>query len=105
MPNEEKYQNKSLLEHFKELNFKDVKWTVAGKISNAVEVQKILDAGVDFVSIGTSGILHHNFPRLVIDNPNFTPVDVPVSEEHLKNEGLSDTFITYLKRWPDFIKE
>ena len=105
MPNEEKYHNKSLLEHFKELNFKDVKWTVAGKISNAEEVQKILDAGVDFVSIGTSGILHHNFPRLVIDNPNFIPVDVPVSEEHLKNEGLSDTFITYLKRWPDFIKD
>ena len=105
MPNEEKYQNKSLLEHFKELNFKEVKWTVAGKISNAIEVQKILAAGVDFVSIGTSGILHHNFPRLVIDNPNFAPVDVPVSEEHLKNEGLSDTFITYLKRWPNFIKE
>ena len=105
MPNEEKYHNKSLLEHFKELNFKDVKWTVAGKISNAEEVQKILDAGVDFVSIGTSGILHHNFPRLVIDNPNFIPVDVPVSEEHLKSEGLSDTFITYLKRWPDFIKD
>ena len=105
MPNEEKYHNKSLLEHFKELNFKDVKWTVAGKISNAEEVQKILDAGVDFVSIGTSGILHHNFPRLVIDNPNFIPVDVPVSEEHLKNEGLSNTFITYLKRWPDFIKD
>ena len=105
MPNDEKHQNISLLEHFKNLDFKDVKWTVAGKISNAIDVQKILDAGVDFVSIGTSAILHHNFPRLVIDNPEFEPINIPVSEEHLKKEGLSDTFIKYLKRWPDFIKE
>lgn len=105
MPNEEKHQDMTLLEHFKSLDFKNVKWTVAGKISNAIDVQKILDAGVDFVSIGTSGILHHNFPRLVIDNPEFEPINIPVSEEHLKKEGLSDTFITYLKRWPNFIKE
>ncbi|CAM1353013.1 NADH:flavin oxidoreductase [Tenacibaculum insulae] len=105
MPNDEKHQNISLLEHFKNLDFKDVKWTVAGKISNAIDVQKILDAGVDFVSIGTSAILHHNFPRLVIDNPEFEPINIPVSEEYLKKEGLSDTFIKYLKRWPDFIKE
>lgn len=105
MPNDKKYQNLSLLDHFKSLDFKNVKWTVAGKISNAVDVQKILNAGVDFVSIGTSAILHHNFPRLVIDNPNFTPTSTPVSEEHLLKEGLSKTFIKYLKRWPGFIKE
>lgn len=105
MPNDEKYQNLSLLDHFKSLDFKDVKWTVAGKISNAVDVQKILDAGVNFVSIGTSAILHHNFPRLVMNDPNFTPVATPVSEEHLLKEGVSKTFIEYLKRWPDFVKE
>lgn len=104
IPNDEKYQNTTLLEHFKSLDFKKVKWTVAGKISNANDVQKILDIGVDFVSIGTSAILHHNFPRLVIDNPKFNPIETPVSEEHLKKEGLSNTFIKYLKRWPDFIK-
>lgn len=105
MPNDEKYQENSLLDHFKSLDFKDVKWTVAGKISKAVDVQKILDAGVDFVSIGTSAILHHNFPRLVMNDSNFTPVSTPVSEEHLLKEGVSKTFIKYLKRWPDFVKE
>lgn len=104
IPNEEKYQKITLLEHFKTLDFKNVKWTVAGKIYNAVDVQKVLDAGVDFVSIGTSAILHHNFPKLVIEDPTFNPVAVPVSEEHLKKEGLGEKFITYLKRWPDFVK-
>ncbi len=104
MPHEEKHQNISLLEHFKSIDFKNVKWTVAGKISNAKDVQRVLDNNVDFVSIGTSAILHHNFPKLVIENPNFTPNEVPVSEEHLLKEGVSKTFITYLKRWPGFVQ-
>jgi 2,4-dienoyl-CoA reductase-like NADH-dependent reductase (Old Yellow Enzyme family) len=103
MPYEEKYQTKTLLEHFNELDFKNVKWTVAGKISNGNDVQKILDSDVDFVSIGTSSILHHNFPELVIENPNFIPIKTPVSEEHLKREGLGEKFIEYLKKWPEFI--
>jgi 2,4-dienoyl-CoA reductase-like NADH-dependent reductase (Old Yellow Enzyme family) len=104
MPQEEKYQNLSLLEHFKSLDFKRVKWTVAGKINNAVAVQKILDAGVDFVAIGTSAMLHHNFPKLIIEDPTFNPIETPVSEAYLKQEGLSAKFIAYLKRWPDFVK-
>jgi len=104
IPNEEKYQKITLLEHFKILDFKKVKWTVAGKIYNGSDVQKVLDAGVDFVSIGTSAILHHNFPKLVIENPEFNPVAIPVSEAYLKKEGLGEKFIVYLKRWPDFVK-
>ncbi len=105
MPHDEKYQTKTLLEHFNTLDFKHVKWTVAGKISNANDVQSILDSKVDFVTIGTSAILHHNFPELVINNPNFTPTEIPVTKEQLKKEGLSNTFINYLNRWPDFIKD
>ena len=104
IPYEEKYQKFTLLEHFKSLDFKKVKWTIAGKISNAFDVQKVLDSGVDFVSIGTSAILHHDFPKLVLENPNFNPIAIPVSEEHLKEEGLGEKFIEYLKRWPDFVK-
>ncbi len=103
-PNEEKYKNSTLLEHFKGLDFKNVKWTVAGKISNANDVQRILDSGVDFVTIGTSAILHHNFPKLVMENPIFTPTEIPVTEEYLKKEGLGIKFIEYLKKWPDFVK-
>jgi len=104
MPYEEKYQNMTLLEHFKTIDYKNVKWTVAGKIRNAVEVQKMLDARVDFVTIGTSAILHHNFPKLVMENPTFNPIELPVSEEHLKKEGVGEKFIQYLKRRPGFVK-
>ncbi|MFK7784339.1 MAG: NADH:flavin oxidoreductase [Crocinitomicaceae bacterium] len=103
MPEDEQYQNQSLLEHFTHLTLRNAKLTVAGKILSGQDVQTILDAGVDFVSIGRSGILHHDFPKQVIGNPNFQPEQTPVSAEYLKQEGLSDTFVNYMRRWPDFV--
>jgi 2,4-dienoyl-CoA reductase-like NADH-dependent reductase (Old Yellow Enzyme family) len=105
LPEDPEYQKQSLLEHFTSLDYKNIKLTVAGKINSGNDVQKILDAKVDFVSIGRSGILHHDFPKQVIANPNFEPTSTPVSEEYLHKEGLSDTFVTYMKRWPDFVAE
>lgn len=104
LPEEKAYQDKSLLDHITSLDFKDVKLTVAGKISSGKDVHEILNANVDFVTIGRSAILHHDFPKQVIENPNFKPVSLPVSKAHLKNEGLSDAFINYMDRWPEFVK-
>lgn len=103
MPEDEAYQDKSLLEHFTSLDRKNVKLTVAGKIYSGENVRQILDAGVDFVTIGHSGILHHDFPKRVMDNPNFEPKKTPVSPHYLKSEGLSEKFIEYMRRWPDFV--
>ncbi|MBO6606254.1 NADH:flavin oxidoreductase [Psychroserpens sp.] len=104
-PEEVGHQDKSLLQHFADLDFKDVKWTVAGKINTGQDVYKILEAGVDFVSIGRSAILHHDFPQQVLANPNFEPTALPVTEAYLHQEGLSDKFVTYMKRWPNFVME
>jgi 2,4-dienoyl-CoA reductase-like NADH-dependent reductase (Old Yellow Enzyme family) len=105
MPEDEEFKDKSLLAHFTELDYKNVKWTVAGQIRTAKEVKQILDAGVDFVSIGRAGILHHDFPLKVIADPNFEPIPNPVSAEHLSKEGLSETFITYMRRWKGFVAD
>jgi len=103
-PEEEMYQNKSLLAHFTDLDLKNVLLTVAGKIRSAKDVQAILDAGVDFVSIGRSGILHHDFPIQVIEDPHFEPIATPVSAEYLLGEGLGEKFVSYMGRWPDFVE-
>jgi 2,4-dienoyl-CoA reductase-like NADH-dependent reductase (Old Yellow Enzyme family) len=104
LPEEEAFKNKSLLQHFTDLDLKEVKLTVAGKIRNGEEVTKVLDTGVDFVSIGRSAILHHDFAQQVIDNPDFTPTDLPVSPAYLHKEGLSDKFVSYMRRWPGFVE-
>lgn len=105
LPEEKDFQDKTLLEHFTNLDYRNIKLTVAGNIRTGNDVQKILNANVDFVSIGRVAILHHDFPKLVIANPDFEPVATPVSEQYLHKEGLSDKFVTYMKRWDGFVAE
>ncbi len=31
--------------------------------------------------------------------------DLPVSPETLKDEGLSDSFVGYMRNWPGFVTE
>ncbi len=95
----------TLLDHILDLDYKNVKLTVAGNIRTGKEVNKVLNTGVDFVTIGRSAIMHHDFPKKVIENPNFKPVENPVSKDYLRSEGLSDMFIDYMKRWPGFVEE
>jgi len=103
LPEEKEFQNKSLLSHFTELDYKNVLVTVAGKIRNGDEVNKAMESGIDFVSIGRSAILHHDFPVKVMNDPKFEPVNTPVSPEYLRKEGLGEDFITYMRNWKGFV--
>lgn len=105
LPKEEPYQDLSLLEHFTSLDRKQVHLTVAGKIRSANDVNQVLAAGVDFVSIGRAAILHHDFPARVMEDPNFQPKSTPVSKAYLRKEGLGDNFVQYMRRWPDFVEQ
>ena len=102
-PEEEEHTEKSLLEHFTELDFKDVQLTVAGNIRTGKNVYEILNNKVDFVTIGRAAILHHDFPERVMKNPNFKPIELPASRSYLNKEGLSDKFIEYMGNWPGFV--
>jgi 2,4-dienoyl-CoA reductase-like NADH-dependent reductase (Old Yellow Enzyme family) len=103
VPEEESYKDKTLLEHFTEIDFGTIKWTVAGQLRTGKDVQQVLDAGVDFATIGRSAILHHDFPERIRKDRNFKPVDLPVSEAYLRAQGLGDDFIRYMGRWPGFV--
>jgi 2,4-dienoyl-CoA reductase-like NADH-dependent reductase (Old Yellow Enzyme family) len=104
LPDEEEHNNYSLLEHFTLLNRGGVKLTVAGNIRTGHDMEKVLEAGVDFACIGRAAILHHDFPRRVMDNSDFTPINTPVSKDYLRKEGLGESFINYLQRWDGFVE-
>ena len=104
-PNEDEHKEKTLIQHFTELDFKDVLLTVAGNIRTGQNVNDIVNSGVDFVTVGRAAILHHDFPVKVMENPNFNPIDLPAPKSHLKKEGLSEKFIDYLKFFKGFVEE
>ena len=104
-PVEEEHKGKTLLQHFTELNRKEVLLTVAGNIRTGEDVDKIISSDVDFVTIGRAAILHHDFPNKVLENKSFIPIDTPSPKEHLRKEGLSEKFIEYLKVFKGFVEE
>ena len=104
-PEDDAHKDKTLLEHFTSLDLKNVKLTVAGNIRTGSDVQNILKSNVDFVTIGRAAILHHDFPKQVIANTDFEPTPTPVSKDYLHNEGLSEAFVTYMKRWDNFVAD
>ncbi len=103
MPEDPQYQNQSLLSYFTNVEMKKTLLTVAGKIHSSKDVNSLLDLNVDFVSIGRGAILHHDFPKKVMSDPAFISKETPVSEEYLKQEGLGQAFVEYMRRWPDFV--
>ena len=103
-PEEEEYKGKTLLQHFLEIDYKEVRLTVAGKIYSAKDVKDLLAQGVDFVTIGRAAILHYDFPDQVIANPKFKAVKLPVSRDYLRSQGLGEAFVNYMAGWEGFVE-
>ena len=103
--NDENMRGKSLLSCFTELDRKGVRLGAAGKIRTPAEAEKALASGVDWIMLGRAAILHHDFPEQYRKNTNFSPVEIPVTREHLVKEGLSEKFIAYMSSWEGFVAE
>lgn len=94
-----------LISHFTALPRGNTRLGVAGKIMDAAKVQACLDAGADFVLIGRGAILNHDFADRCVADDGFASVKNPVSEAHLRAEGLGEAFVSYMKTWPGFVGE
>jgi 2,4-dienoyl-CoA reductase-like NADH-dependent reductase (Old Yellow Enzyme family) len=103
-PAEERFQGRSLLSYFTELDRGEVRLGVAGKIHTPNDASSCLENGADFILLGRAAILHHDYPLQVIANPEFKPVKTPVSPEYLHSQGLSEAFVTYMSRWSGFVE-
>jgi 2,4-dienoyl-CoA reductase-like NADH-dependent reductase (Old Yellow Enzyme family) len=95
-PVEEAFQGRSLMSYVTGLDRGQVRLGVAGKVTSPQIAGEMLDRGADYVLIGRAAILHHDFPERARD-PAFVPVPTPVSAEYLHQEGVSPTFVRYLR--------
>ncbi len=104
-PGDAAFKGKTLVELFGALPRGKTRLGAAGKIATGRNCQAALNAGLDFVVIGRAAILHHDFPKRVEANNCFEPIALPVTEAHLKAEGLGDAFLNYMKTWKGFVAE
>lgn len=104
-PYEPEHHGRRMLDHFVDLPRGETRLGVAGKILSAADVQDCLTAGVDFVLIGTGGILHHDFAARVVADPAFASVSQPVTAAHMRAESIGPAFLEYLAtNWDDFVR-
>ena len=102
-PVEAAFQGRTLMSYFTELDRGNVRLGVAGKIMSAATARACLENGADYVLIGRAAILHHDYPQMVAADPDFTPVALPVTREHLRNERLGPAFVEYMNTWKGFV--
>jgi len=80
-----------------------VKLGASGKLMSANDVRGVLEAGLDFVMIGRAAILETDFPEKVKNDPHHTSPSLPVTEAYLRQNGLSNDFINYMRHWDSFV--
>ena len=101
----EKYPdtNKALITYFREAVPSSTALMVAGEIWTPADAQKALDLGADFVALGRAGIGIPDWPIRARDK-DFIPHQPPYTEQKLREAGLSDTFIQYMRKWKGFVE-
>ncbi len=104
-PVEEEYRGRALMSYFTELPRGPVKLGAAGKITGADDAVKVVEAGCDYVLIGRGAILRHDFPERVRRDPHYRSPALPVTAQHLRDEGLSPPFLKYMSGWKGFVAE
>ena len=102
-PNEEDFKGRTLMSYFAELPRGNVRLGAAGKVMGAADAATVLDGGCDYVLVGRAAILRHDFPKRVRKDPAYQSPSLPVTEQHLRDEGLSPQFIKYMGNWPGFV--
>ncbi|MEO8112899.1 MAG: hypothetical protein ABI655_00865 [Phenylobacterium sp.] len=102
-PADEAFHGRPLIDWFAELPRGKTRLGVAGKIMGAQAARRVLEHGADFPIIGRAAILHHDFPRRVAADPDFTAIALPVSREYLRKERLGPPFVEYMNGWKGFV--
>jgi 2,4-dienoyl-CoA reductase-like NADH-dependent reductase (Old Yellow Enzyme family) len=92
------------MSYFTDLPRGNVRLCVAGKIMSANTALDVLKAGCDFALIGRAAILRHDFPERIRLDGGYVSPSLPVTAQHLRDEGLSTAFVDYMKGWPGFVE-
>jgi 2,4-dienoyl-CoA reductase-like NADH-dependent reductase (Old Yellow Enzyme family) len=71
---------------------------VAGKLHTPDDVRRAIDGGADFVLLGRVAIAHHDYPARLQADPGWQPEQFPLPAEHYLAEGVSPSFVAYLRR-------
>jgi 2,4-dienoyl-CoA reductase-like NADH-dependent reductase (Old Yellow Enzyme family) len=77
---------------------------VAGGVWTREQAETLLARGADAVALGRAAIVNPDWPASAED-PVWQPRRPPLTTEELRERGLSDGFIQYMRRWKGFVSD
>ena len=104
LPEEIEFADKPLLSWFAELDRGQTRLGAAGNILSRGAAVQALELGADYVDIGKAAILAHDFPQKVADDIDYKSPARPVSEALLREQGLGQAFINYMRSFEGFVE-
>jgi 2,4-dienoyl-CoA reductase-like NADH-dependent reductase (Old Yellow Enzyme family) len=104
-PEDPALKGRSLASFFTSLDRGNVRLGAAGKLTTGEGCRRAMEAGLDYVVIGRAAILHHDLPKRIAADPDFKPTPLPVTADYLRNEGLGDAFVGYMRSWKGFVAD
>ncbi len=105
-PEEGEFKGKTLADYFAALERGSVKLGAAGQIQTPQEAERLMDLGYDYVMLGRAAMWNHDFPQRYAQDRTFTPASPPLTPAQLGAEGISPTFVTYIKsNWPQYVAD
>jgi len=81
-----------------------VRILVAGKIWSPADAEAELERGADLVALGRAAILNPDWPQRAA-RPDFAPERGPLSPAELGALAISDTFVAYLRQFPNMVRD
>ena len=82
----------------------EVPLLVAGGVWTPDEARSLLELGADGVALGRSAIMNPDWPARARE-PGWAPRRGPLTPEELRERGLSDRFIQYLRRMKNLVTD
>ncbi len=81
---------------------KAVRLVAAGEVWTRADAEALLAKGADAVALGRSAIANPDWAARAAD-PAWQPRRPPLTPAELRERGLSDRFVTYMRNWKGFV--
>jgi len=95
---------RTITRRFREALGDDVPIISTGAVWDGEDAQFVLDEGADLVGVARVAIAHSNW-AFEVGAEGYSPERPPFTPEHLVEQGLSQTFVDYMRRWKGFVTD
>jgi len=73
-----------------------------GSVWSRSDAQELMNQGADLIGVARVGIPYPDWAKKLCQE-NYNPPRAPFTVKHLREAGLSDVFINYMRKWDGFV--